>query len=90
MPEYSDYIEGLTNAGPITGDEIIGVSQSGNARKITLSDIGGFARWNFATSGASPGDFPTDLTKIYIADDSSVYPQNTWFASDGAGGWYTK
>jgi hypothetical protein len=58
---------------------------------ITINDsVSGtsypFIRWDFAVEGG----FPTDLTKVYIATDDSVYPENTWFASDGVGGWYTK
>lgn len=36
-----------------------------------------FMFWNFSTS---PGNaFPTDKTKIYIADDDTVYPKDTYF-----------
>lgn len=96
MPEFSNYIEGLSLVS-LDGTEILGLSKDGSAGGTTAQDIanlspGGapFVRWNFATSGASPGDFPTDLTRVYITEDDSVYPFNTWFVSDGAGGWYTK
>lgn len=92
MPEYSDYIEGLTNADTLDGTEIVGLSQGGNARKATVSavrssSLSAIVQWDFAAQG---GLHPVDLTKVYISTDDSVYPENTWFASDGVGGWYTK
>lgn len=39
MPEYSDYIEGLTEATTLTGSEILGLSQGGSARKITVQQV---------------------------------------------------
>jgi hypothetical protein len=48
---------------------------------------GAIVRWDFTAEG---GLHPVDLTKVYISTDDSVYPENTWFASDGVGGWYTK
>jgi hypothetical protein len=63
--------------------------------KLNKQD-GVFTRWNFATSGPAQepplgiGAYPTDLTKMYVAVDDSVLPANTWFVSDGAGGWLMK
>lgn len=85
----------LPAADALTGPEIVAIVQDGESRQTTVSAIatGGafsFLEWNFATSGASPGDYPTDLTKIYIAADDSVLMEGTWFASRSAGGWWTK
>lgn len=79
----------LSAASALTGAEITAVVQGGVSKKTTISDIRSttFARWDFAAEG---GLHPVDLTKVYISTDDSVYPENTWFASDGLGGWYTK
>lgn len=34
--------------------------------------------WNFTTHS---GAFPSDPNKLYIATDSSVVPENTWFVA---------
>lgn len=46
-------------------------------------------RWNFASSGPAPGDFPTDLSRMYVAVDDSVVAAGTWFGHDGTQ-WWTK
>ena len=39
MPEFSDYIEGLAAATGLTGAEIIGMSQGGDATKLTIDQL---------------------------------------------------
>lgn len=39
MPEFSDYIESRTAASALSGSELVGISQSGNARRTTVADI---------------------------------------------------
>ena len=85
----------LPAADTLSGTEIIAIVQEGESRRTTVSAVatGGavsFLEWDFATSGVSPGDYPTDETKIYITTDESVYPLGTWFAKNSAGGWWTK
>jgi hypothetical protein len=43
MPEYSDYIEGLSAANPLDGSEIIGLSQTGSAKRATAQQIANLA-----------------------------------------------
>lgn len=76
----------------MTGDKVF-IIRSGVAKLIDKSVFVGttpFILWNFATSGAAPGDYPSDLTKVYVSTDNSVVPENTWFVSDGSGGWLYK
>lgn len=85
----------LPLADTITGAEIMAIVQDGVSKQAQVSAVanGGsssFIEWDFATSGVSPGDYPTDVTKIYITTDESVYPSGTWFAKRSAGGWWTK
>lgn len=80
----------------VANDDVIEVVRGGQNYKATGSQLpsGGGSGvptdWNFATSGASPGDFPTDLTLRYYTIDDSVYPFGTEFWTNGSGGWYTK
>lgn len=62
----------------ISGDKVYIVR--GSDAKLISKDVlsSGINRWNFA---ANSGAFPTDPTKIYVATDSSVYPENTQFYS---------
>lgn len=39
MAEYSDYVEGRTNASALDGSELIAISQGGSSRKTTLQDV---------------------------------------------------
>lgn len=90
----------LPAAGALTGTEIVAVVQSGVSKQTTaqaIANLGGGGGgsgvptdWDFATSGASPGDFPTDLTLRYYTIDDSVFPFGTEFWTNGSGGWYTK
>lgn len=82
----------LPAADTLSGTEIIAIVQEGESRRTTVSAVatGGavtFLEWDFATSGVSPGDFPTDQTKIYVATDDSVYPAGTWFGYGGTQWW---
>lgn len=50
MPEYSDYIEGLSPASALDGSEIVGLSQGGSPRRVTTQDIA-----NLGSSGSVIG-----------------------------------
>lgn len=65
------------------GFQILGGVSSGGGSSFQLEE------WDFATSGASPGDFPADTTKMYEITDDSVYPSGTWMAHNGTA-WRTK
>lgn len=88
-------ISDLDAAGTLNDADLLEVVQGGVNKKATVSQIstGSFSAlddWNFATSGPSPGDFPTDQTKIYIVTDDSVYPSGTWIGYTSSTGWTAK
>lgn len=75
MPEYSDYLEGLTSAGALDGSEIVGVSKTGNARKTTtqdIADLGGgsvsLTDGNGTTANGSAVDLGGILTQNTVID----------------------
>src|SRR5688500_9716475 len=71
MPEYSNYIEGLTEASELTGDEIVGLSQGGSPRKTTTQDIANLGAGGGGTVTSVSGTtnrIAVDLTKPAIPD----------------------
>lgn len=91
----SKKISELDTVPSIDGAESLEVVKNGVNYRATVSQVatGGvtaFGEWNFATSGPSPGDFPTDQTKIYIVTDDSVYPSGTWIGYTATTGWTAK
>lgn len=84
----------LPVADALDGSEILAIVQDGVSKQTTANQLssGGFSafgEWDFATSGPSPGDFPTDQTRIYVITDDSVYPSGTWIGYSG-GQWWNK
>jgi len=75
----------LTAAGALTGSEIVAVVQGGVSKQTTtqaVADLGTGSSlielWDFAAEGG----YPTNPSKLYIAIDSSVVPENTWFVAN--------
>lgn len=71
MPEFSDYIEGLTSASVLDGTEIIGFSQAGNARKSTSGVLGLITSLSVLTTGGTiTFDFASMNQRIFVGSAS--------------------
>lgn len=89
MPEYSDYIEGLTAASALDGSEIIGLSQGGSAKRTTTEDIAdliGNPSFGGAHTFTGAGTFPTASIagKLYIATNDHGVPGDADYVSSGS------
>lgn len=81
-------ISGLPLAADLDGSELIELVQAGGNVQSTVNAVKlPYAYWSFAANG---GAYPTNISKLYITTDDTVLLFNTWFVSDGSGGWLTK
>jgi hypothetical protein len=79
MPEFSDYIEGLTAAGTLDGSEIVGLSKSGNARRTTTQDIANLflstsRSANLVLAGPTTGGAAAPTFRSLVAADIPSLP----------------
>lgn len=74
MPEFSDYLESLALAGPKDGSEIIGCSQSGNARALTTDLINNWRGAYDLSVNAYPSSGGTGASGVPA-------PGNEWYVS---------
>lgn len=66
--EYSDYLETRTPAAALTGDEIFGISQDGEAAQVTLDEIAAFIG---SEGGTVIADYVTSETPSGTVDGSN-------------------
>lgn len=77
-------ISQMTLKNTLDGTEQIEVNDSSITKKVTTAAIAALAGsdlivlWDFS---ANSGGYPSDPNKLYIAIDSSVVPENTWFVA---------
>jgi len=68
-------------------------SRNGSVLTVNITSGGGSSSaptlWSFS---AHSGSYPSDTSLLYVCidTDEAVLPYNTWFFSDGSGGWLTK